>query len=262
MLKVQDTDRVRLITFARPEALNAFDSALYAATGEALDEGAASDDIAVVVLTGEGRAYSAGQDLAEMGRLGSPEDRGGEPADPHGFDRFITAIESFPKPVVAAVNGLAVGVGLTMLPYCDLVLVSETARFRAPFAPLGVVPEAGSSYTLPATMGTQAAALALFTGEWFDAATAVASGLALRSCAPERLLDEALDLARQIARMPVVSLVETKRLFLAPRLDSARGARTREEAVFARIVGGPANREAIAAFLEKREPDFTNLPPE
>lgn len=260
MLKVQDTDRVRLITFARPEALNAFDSALYAATAEALDEAAGLDDLAVVVLTGEGRAYSAGQDLAEMGRLGSPEAR--DSGDEYGFTRFISAIEAFPKPVVAAVNGLAIGVGLTMLPYCDLVLVSEEARFRAPFAPLGVVPEAGSSSTLPATMGWQAAALALFTGEWFDAQAAVASGLALRSCAPDQLLDEALDAARAIARMPVVSLIETKRLLMATRLDSARAARAREEEVFARIIGGPANREAIAAFLEKREPDFTNLPSE
>ena len=245
--------------------LNAFDSELYGATAASLDEAADRDDLSVVVLTGEGRAYSAGQDLGEMGRLGKPDARdSGEAAEAaeHGFTRFIGSIEGFPKPIVAAVNGLAIGVGLTMLPYCDLVLVSETARFRAPFAPLGVVPEAGSSFTLAATMGWQPAAHALFTGEWFDADTAVATGLAWRSTAPDGLLDEAMDVARAIGRMPVVSLVETKRLLLATRLDAARHARTREEEVFARLTGAPANREAIAAFLEKREPDFTNLPPE
>ncbi|MEX0665901.1 MAG: enoyl-CoA hydratase-related protein [Acidimicrobiia bacterium] len=265
MLKIDDAERVRLITFARPEARNAFDSALYSAVADALDEAEARDDLAVVVLTGEGTAYSAGQDLAEMGRLSTPgadDARQDEAVAEHGFRRFVGALEAFPKPIVAAVNGVAVGIGTTMLPYCDLVLASTDARFRLPFAPLGVVPEAGSTFTLPTVMGWQAAAHAFFTGEWFGADHAVACGLAWRACAPEELVEEALEVARAIARMPTVSLVETKRLLLATRLDFARAARTREEAVFADLTGAPANREAIAAFLEKRDPDFTNLPSE
>lgn len=263
MLKVEDAERVRLVTFARPEARNAFDTALYNATADALEEAARRDDLAVVVLTGEGSAYSAGQDLGEMGRLGDPATRP-EMTDEragHGFGRFISTIEAFPKPVVAAVNGVAVGLGTTMLPYCDLVLVSTKARFRLPFASLGVVPEAGSTFTLPSVLGWQAAAHALFTAEWLSADDAVACGLAWRQCEPDALVDEAIAVARQIARMPLVSLVETKRLLLAARLDAARAARAREEEVFARLTGAPANREAIAAFLEKREPDFTNLGP-
>ena len=264
MLKVDDAERVRLITFARPEARNAFDTALYNAIADALSEAGERDDIAVVVMTGEGSAYSAGQDLAEMGRLGAPAARA-ETADAradHGFQRFVGTLEAFPKPIVAAVNGVAVGLGTTMLPYCDLVLVSTTARFRLPFASLGVVPEAGSTFNLPAVMGWQAAAHAFLTAEWFDADQAIACGLAWRKVEPEALVDEALSLARSIARMPIASLVETKRLLLANRLDAARAARTREEEVFARLTGAPANREAIAAFLEKRGPDFTNLPSE
>jgi enoyl-CoA hydratase/carnithine racemase len=264
MISIDDAERVRLVTFRRPEARNAFDTALYSAVADALDEAAARDDLAVVVLTGEGSAYSAGQDLAEMGRLGDPSARDevqGEVAE-HGFSRFLAAIEAFPKPIVAAVNGVAVGVGTTMLPYCDIVLISETARFRLPFASLGVVPEAGSTFTLPAVMGWQAAAHACFTAEWFDAEDALAAGLARKICPPETLLDEALALARSIARMPVVSLVGTKQLFLATRLDAARAARAREEEMFRGLTGAPANREAIAAFLDKREPDFTNLPAE
>jgi enoyl-CoA hydratase/carnithine racemase len=265
VISVDDADRVRLVTFRRPEARNAFDTALYSAVAGALDEAAARDDLAVVVLTGEGTAYSAGQDLAEMGRLGSTSAR--DPAtqaaaEEHGFRRFIAAIESFPKPIVAAVNGVAVGVGTTMLPYCDIVLASETARFRLPFASLGVVPEAGSTFTLPMVMGWQAAAHAFYTAEWLDAGQALACGLAWKICPPDKLLAEARAVADAIATMPVVSLVETKRLLLATRLVAARAARAREEEVFSRLTGAPANREAIAAFLDKRDPDFANLPAE
>lgn len=259
MLRFDDAERVRLITFDRPEQRNAMDSALYSAVAGALDDALDRTDIAVVVMTGAGDAYCAGQDLAEMGRLASatPEER--SEAGEYGFTTFIGALERFEKPLIAAVNGVAVGIGLTMLPYCDLVLVSERARFRAPFVNLGVVPEAGASFTLPAVMGRQHAAHALFSAEWFDADVAVESGLAWKQCSPDALLDEALAVARAIATMPVVSLRETKRLLLATRIDDARAARAREEALFATMIHGPASKEAIAAFLEKRPPDFDNL---
>ena len=259
-------ERVRLVTFDRPEARNAFDTALYSGVAGALDEAAASDEFAVVVLTGEGSAYSAGQDLAEMGRLGRPAD-GADDATvrehaqtAHGFTRFIAAIEAFPKPLVAAVNGVAVGIGTTMLPYCDLVLASDDARFRLPFASLGVVPEAGSTFTLPSVMGWQQAAHVFFTAEWLGVDQAIECGLVWRRCSPADLVPDALAVAASIAAMPIVSLVETKRLLLATRLDAARAARAREEEVFRHLTGAPANREAIAAFLDKRAPDFTDLP--
>lgn len=262
MLHVDDADRVRLLTLDRPEARNALDTVHYHALADALDDAAARTGVAVVALTGSGGAFCAGQDLAEMGRLGDRSATTDEARNGHGFTRFVGALESFPKPVVAAVNGVAVGLGVTMLPYCDLVLVADDARLRAPFASLGVVPEAGSSFTLPVAMGRQVAAHALFTGAWFDAATAVVSGLAWKSCPAAQLLDEALDAARAMARLPIVSLRETKRLLRAGWLPAAQAARAQEEDVFARLTGAPANREAIAAFLEKREPDFVNLPPE
>ncbi len=254
MLHVDDQDRVRLLVLDRPEARNALDSIHYHATG--------LDDVAVVTLTGSGDAFCAGQDLAEMGRIGDPAAATGDDRAGHGFGRFVGALEAFPKPIVAAVNGVAVGLGVTMLPYCDVVLVADDARLRVPFASLGVVPEAGSSFTLPVAMGRQAANHVLLTGAWFDAAAAVTSGLAWRSCPAARLRDEALRVARVMARLPIVSLCETKRLLRAGWLPSARAARAEEEDVFARLTGAPANREAIAAFLEKRDPDFVNLPPE
>mgnify|MGYP001228440344 CR=1 FL=1 len=261
MLHVEDADRVRLVTLDRPGARNALDTEHYDALAEALGEAAERPDVAVLVITGTQGAFCAGQDLGEMGRLADLPPSA-QPRSEHSFQRFVAALETFPKPLVAAVNGVAVGLGVTMLPYCDLVLVAEDARLRAPFASLGVVPEAGGSFTLPVAMGQQPAAWALLTGAWIDAATAQATGLAWRMCAPDQLLPEALAVARDMARLPIVSLVETKRLLRTGWVDAAKGARAREEAVFARLTGAPANREAIAAFLEKREPDFAQLPPE
>ncbi|HWS75661.1 MAG TPA: enoyl-CoA hydratase-related protein, partial [Quisquiliibacterium sp.] len=242
------------LTLNRPGALNAFNDALYGAFARALTEAAASPDVAAVIVTGEGRAFSAGQDLAELGDSRSHDER-----QQAGFGPFIAALESFPKPLIAAVNGLGVGIGMTMLPHCDLVLVSETARLRVPFASLGVTAEAGSSLLLAQRMGWQAAAHALFTGRWIDADEAVRQGLAYRKLAAARLLDEAHAIAAEIAAMPVASLVATKRLMLDARLEASRAARAREDLAFAALVGGPANREALAAFAERRTPDFSRL---
>jgi enoyl-CoA hydratase/carnithine racemase len=259
MLRIEDINGVRLLTLDRPEALNAFNTPLYDACANAFHEASARDDIACVVLTGSGRAFSAGQDLGEMSRI---DPSAGAPAgdDPGpGFPRFIDTVAAFEKPLIAAVNGLGVGIGLTVLLHSDLVLIAQGARLRAPFVPLGVVPEAAGSLLMPIVMGGQRAALALYTGEWITADDAVACGLALRAVEPDALLPETMELAGRIAKMPVSSLVETKRLVLAGRIDAIRSARAREDAAFAHMVGAPANLEALTAFLEKREPDFRSL---
>ncbi|HEX6312488.1 MAG TPA: enoyl-CoA hydratase-related protein [Acidimicrobiia bacterium] len=248
-LRIADADGVRLLTLDRPEVLNAFDTALYLACADALTEAAGRDDVAVVVITGEGRAFSAGQDLAEMAALGNPA--AADAGAAHGFPAFVDAVMAFPKPLLAAVNGIGIGIGLTLLPHCDLVLIADTARLRGPFVPLGVVPEAAASVTLPAVMGNQRAAHLLFTGAWIDADEAVASGLAWRRCPPDQLLDETMGLAREIAAFPLESLVATKRLLGAGRVDALRAARSREDAEFARLTGAAANREALASFLGK-----------
>ena len=258
MLRIDDHDGVRLLTLDRPDALNAFNTALYDACAAAFHEATARDDIACVVLTGTGRAFSAGQDLGEMAQIDTSTRSDGNDPGP-GFPRFIDTVAAFEKPLIAAVNGLGVGIGLTVLLHSDLVLISKTARLRAPFVPLGVVPEAAGSLLMPAVMGGQRAALALYTGDWITADDAVACGLALRAVEPDALLTETMELAGRIARMPVSSLVETKRLVLAGRIDAVRAARAREDGAFAHMVGGPANLEALTAFLEKREPDFRAL---
>jgi enoyl-CoA hydratase/carnithine racemase len=254
VLRIDNHGRVRVLTLNRPDALNAFNDALYTALGKALADAAAAADVAVVVITGTGRAFSAGQDLAELSDGRSHEQR-----QLDGFGPFIRALESFPKPLMAAVNGLGIGIGMTMLPHCDLVLVSETARLRAPFAALGLTAEASSSSLLPQRMGWQAAAHALFSARWLDADEAVRTGMAYRKCADADLMAQTLVLAAEMAAMPVASLVATKRLMLDARLPLSQAARAREDAAFGPLVGGPANREAVAAFGEKRKPDFTGL---
>lgn len=235
----------------RPEQLNAFNDAMYNAAADALARAAADDGVACVLLTGKGRAFSAGQDLGELA-----DERDHETRMNAGFRPFIEAVESFPKPLIAAVNGIGVGIGLTLLPHCDIVLMAESARLRAPFVNLGVTAEAGSSLLLPQRLGWNRAAEMLFTGGWLNASEAVECGLALRAVPDDALLTEARDLAASIARMPAASLTATKKLMLDARLSDVRAARGREERVFSTLIGGPANRKAIAAFEEGREPDF------
>jgi enoyl-CoA hydratase/carnithine racemase len=257
-LIVEDRDGVRVLTLNRPDALNAFNTPLYDACAGAFHEASARDDIACVVLTGAGRAFSAGQDLGEMARIDPSASSAADDVGP-GFPRFIDTVAAFEKPLLAAVNGLGVGIGLTVLLHCDIVYIAQGARLRAPFVPLGVVPEAAGSLLMPLVMGGQRAAVALYTGEWITADDAVACGLALRSVEPDALMPEIMEVAGRIASMPVPSLVETKRLVLAGRIDAVRATRAREDAAFAHMVGAPANLEALTAFLEKREPDFRKL---
>ncbi len=224
-------DGVRLLTLDRPQALNAFDSPLYRAAGAALEAARADDGGKVVVITGAGRAFSAGQDLDEMARLAA-----GEQID-SGFPVLLDALEAFDKPLVAAVNGAAVGIGFTMLPHCDLVLAAEGARFRTPFAEMGVPPEAASSYLFPARMGWQRAAEVLLTSPWLSAGDAVDCGIALRVVPSDDLLPEALALASSIAAAPLVALRAIKATMLAGRADAVAAARAREESAFARVLG-------------------------
>jgi enoyl-CoA hydratase/carnithine racemase len=258
MLQVTDDARVRVLTLNRPEALNSFNDELYHLAGAALEEAEARADIACVVITGTGRAFSAGQDLGEMGRLSANAQNDFGDAGP-GFPHFLDTLAAFGKPVIAAVNGIGVGIGMTMLLHVDIAFIATTARLRAPFVPLGVVPEAAGSLLMPVIMGNQRAALKLYTGDWITADEAVECGLALRVVEPDALMSETMELARRIAKMPVASLSATKRVVVEGRIDAVRAARAREDLAFTAMIGKPANMEAITAFLEKREPDFSRL---
>ena len=237
VLHIDDDSGVRVLTFDRPDARNAFNPELYNAVRVALEAAAAHDAVKVCVVTGAGDIFSAGQDLKVLARLKD------DPAAANTFDPFARAVAAFDKPLIAAVNGAAVGVGTTMLLHCDLVLVSDTARFKLPFVSLGLVPEAGSSLLLPATIGPQAAAYYLLTGDWMDAEEAVARGLAWKRCPPEGLLNETLEIARRIATAPLDALRNSKRLLQAARSDALTAALDREvahlDAIVRQFVAGP-----------------------
>jgi len=257
-LEIRDQDRVRFLTLDRPEALNAFNEALYDALSDALIEANDDPEVAVVLLTGKGRAFSAGTDLLEMHQLATnPDFQRGR----HGFPGLCRALADFEKPLVCAVNGLGLGIGTTILGYADLAFMSETAKLKCPFTSLGVAPEASSSYLLPRLVGRQNAAWVLMSSEWIGAEQALEMGLVWRVCAPDDLLSEATSHAKTLASKPISSLVAVKRTMLAPIRDEIEAARERENAAFAQLMGGPANLEALGAFAENREPDFTNLPP-
>lgn len=258
VLLVEDARRVRTITLNRPEALNAFNETLYDATARALHDAAADPSVAVVLLTGAGRAFSAGTDLLEMQRIATdPTFERGE----YGFGGLLDALVEFPKPLVVAVNGLGLGIGATVLGFADLAFMSTHARLKCPFTSLGVAPEAASSLLFPQLVGRQNAAWMLLSAEWISAEQARDAGLVLALCEPDDLLPTARRHAEVLASRPISSLVAVKRTMTAAHREAVAAARERENEAFAELMGGPANLEALAAFAEGREPDFTALPP-
>lgn len=256
-LLVDDSHRVRTLTLDRPEALNAFNEEMYDATAEALLDAARDPAVAVVLLTGNGRAFSAGTDLLEMHQLATDP---GFKRGKHGFVGLVDALADFPKPLVCAVNGIGLGIGATVLGFADLAFMSTTARLKCPFTSLGVAPEAASSYLVPRLVGRQNAAWMLLSSEWIEAEEALAMGLVWKLCEPDDLTATARSYAEKLATRPISSLIAVKATMTAPLRAEIAAARERENACFAELMGGPANLEALSAFAEGREPDFTALP--
>ena len=250
VLEERDTG-VLVLTLNRPRQRNAFNRQMWHELRDALRDAQEDDSVHAVVITGRDGAFSAGQDLGEM--TGIEEDP--------GFGSFMDRLCEFDKPLLAAVNGVGVGIGLTLLLHCDVVHIAGGARLRAPFVTLGVVPEAASSWLLPVVAGWQRAAEVLFTADWIDAARAVELGIASRMCAPDELLPGVRALAARIAAQPPEAVRHTKRLLMATRREPIRAARAREDEAFAVRVGSAENLEAIAAFFAKRPPDFARRGP-
>jgi enoyl-CoA hydratase/carnithine racemase len=249
-LLITDENRVRTLTLNRPEALNAFNEALYDATAQALLDAAEDPKIAVVLLTGAGRGFSAGTDLAEMqARISDPDFREGK----YGFRGLIEALSAFPKPLICAVNGVGLGIGTTILGYADLAFMSSAARLKCPFTSLGVAPEAASSYLLPQLVGRQNAAWLLMSSEWVDAQDALRMGLVWRVCEPDELLSEARRHADVLAGRPISSLMAVKHTMVEPLRSEIAAATERENAHFAELMGAQANAAALAEFSNRRQ---------
>ena len=256
VIVTEDLGRVRVITLNRPQALNSMNNAVMAGIRDALAAAETDNEVAVAVVTGEGRAFSAGADLQEM-----QDGLSGENGEDHQFPAMLKQLTEFKKPLIAAVNGLGVGIGMTFLAHCDLVLMSTAARLRTPFPQLGLAPEAGSSYTFATRMGWQNAAYVLMSGRWFSAEECLDMGLVWKVCEPESLMSEAVAVAGELAANPIPSLVATKELLMgAGRPDEAWAAHKREVSAYATLLGAPANTEAVAAFVEKRDPNFSSIP--
>jgi enoyl-CoA hydratase/carnithine racemase len=173
--------------------------------------------------------------------------------------RFLRAIATFPKPVVAAVCGPAVGIGTTMLFHCDLVYAGDNAAFSMPFVNLGLCPEAASSLLVPQMLGYHRAAEALLLGEPFMAEAALEVGLVNRVLPPLEVAGYAQTVARKMAAKPISSLIETKRLMKQGQLKQVMAVMAEEGVSFGRMLGEPAAKEAFGAFMERRKPDFSKV---
>lgn len=244
-LQQTEANGVIELRLARPDKKNALTQAMYAGMTATLEEASRRDDISAVLISGEGDAFCAGNDLSDF-------------QNPDRADNamtFIKAISVFDKPIVVAVQGLAVGIGTTMLLHCDLVYAAPDARFILPFAKLGLVPEAASSLLLPARIGHAKAAAMLLLGEPLDAEGAERSGLVTQIVPAADLFDHARAKAAAFAAMPPRSLAATRRLMKGD--GAAIASRMAEEGkAFAEALRGSEAQEAFAAFFEKRAPDF------
>jgi enoyl-CoA hydratase/carnithine racemase len=252
LIRVDTDERITRIQLNRPEKKNALTQAMYVALVEAIAAAEADPAVRVLLVHGSESAFTAGNDIGDF-LAGFPM---GEESP---VRRFLHALALAPKPVVAAVNGAAVGVGTTMLLHCDLVYCGRGARFQLPFVNLGLVPEAGSSYLLPAIMGHRHAAKLLLLGEPFGAEEAHAAGIVNRVVPDGDVLETALQAARTLAAKPPAALRIAKSLLKGRQWETLRAVMDEEAAHFAERLRSPEASEALQAFVERRQPDFSRF---
>jgi enoyl-CoA hydratase/carnithine racemase len=239
-----------IIRFARPAKKNALTIAMYERMNAALAEAAADKTVRAVVFGSTSEIFTAGNDLGDF--MQNP---------PTGDDspvfRFIMALAKFEKPLIAAVDGKGVGLGLTMLLHCDFVYCTERTSLVAPFVNLGLVPEAASSLLLPKLVGHARAAEILLLGEPVDARQALAMGLVNAVLPPDQVMPKALEVAKKLAERAPTALKLSKALM---KDEGVVLARMKEEgALFVKQLASPEVAEAIGAFFEKRKPDFSQF---
>jgi enoyl-CoA hydratase/carnithine racemase len=243
---------VTTLTLNRLERKNSITLPMYAALADALAGAEADPAVRVVLFQGHETVFSAGNDIGDF--LNQPPASEDSPTW-----RFLRALATFRKPMLAAVCGPAVGIGTTMLFHCDLVYAGDNAAFSMPFVNLGVCPEAASSLLAPAMLGYHRAAEALLLGEPFMAEAALEVGLVNRVVPPTEANGVAQAAALKLAAKPLGSLMETKRLMKQGQQQRVLQQMADEGESFRRMLGEPAAREAFSAFMEKRKPDFSKL---
>jgi enoyl-CoA hydratase/carnithine racemase len=243
---------VTTVTLNRLDRKNSITAEMYGAMADALAAAASDAAVRVLVFQGHETVFSAGNDIGDF--LNQP------PATPEApVFRFLRGLATFEKPLLAAVCGPAVGVGTTMLFHCDLVYAGDNAAFSMPFVNLGLCPEAASSLLVPRMLGYHRAAEALLLGEPFMAEAALEVGLVNRVVPPTEANGVAQVAAQKLAAKPLSSLIETKRLMKRGQQQAVLEQMAAEGEVFSRLLGAPAAKEALGAFMEKRKPDFSNV---
>jgi len=238
------------ITIDRPEKKNALTGAMYNALADAVERGDANPAVRVLLLDGNGDSFTAGNDLEDF--VANPWKKD---LDPPAI-RFITTVAHARKPIVAAVHGSAVGVGVTILLHCDLVYAADNAKLMMPFVNLGIVPEAASTVILPLLIGHQRAAELLMLGTPISAQRAYELGIVNAVVPLDALMSTAMNAAQMLAEKPAAALRATKALMKKAGTAEIGRALCEEVEVIAQRLGSPETREALTAFLEKRKPDF------
>ena len=236
----------------RPGKKNAMTSSMYVTLADLLNDAAKDEQIRVVLWHGAGDSFSAGNDVEDF--LKNPPGPGESPQA-----RLMNALINFDKPLVAAVQGAAIGGGTTMLTHCDFVYAAESAKFQMPFINLGLVPEFGSSYSLPMRIGHLRAAELILLGLPFDPRRAAELGLVTRVVPDGKLMATATETAQELAQKPIGALRACKRLMKLSSREQIEQAMKLEGEEFALRVRSAEAREAFTAFIEKRPPDFTRI---
>ena len=244
------SDSVLRVQLNRPASKNAMTSAMYIAVSDAFNAAAKDDEIRVVLWHGAGDSFCAGNDVGDF--VKHPP---GPSESPQAL--LMKALINFDKPIVAAVQGAAIGGGITMLLHCDFVFAGENARFQMPFVNLALVPEFGSSFTIPARTGYLHAAELILTGQFFDARRAAELGLVTRVVANQELLATATETVQKLAQKAPAALQACKRLLKQSTREQLEQAVKREGEEFSVRVRSAEAKEAFTAFLEKRPPNFS-----
>jgi enoyl-CoA hydratase/carnithine racemase len=236
-------DSILVLSFNRSEKMNALTRSMYSGLATGLNEAAGDFGIRAVILTSEGQHFTAGNDISDF--MNNPPT-----SESSEVSQFLESLLNFPKPLIAAVNGNAVGVGTTMLLHCDVVVASSTAKFSMPFASLGLVPEAGSSFLFPQLVGYQRAARIFMTGESFDAPSAIEMGLV--TSIDNDPLNAAMKIAQLIAEQPPQAIINTKALLKARSHDAVAAVMKAEFEIFAMALQSEEAMEAFMKFMSKK----------
>lgn len=252
-IKFEKREQLAIITFNRPDVLNSFNREMALALQECLDDCERDAQVRAILITGEGRAFCAGQDLAEAIAEGAPTI---DTIVREHYNPIVMRIRSIEKPIVCAVNGVAAGAGANIALCCDIVLASDKASFIQSFSNIGLIPDSGGTFFLPRLVGLQRATAMMFLADKVSAEQALQYGMIYKVSTSDQLLTDALEIATRLSQMPTKGFGLTKRALNESLFNSLEEQLEVEEDLQAKAASTYDNQEGINAFLEKRKPVF------